>query len=365
MGFGKQVRTMATSKKQSAQNLVKVEPPKDENKVGTAAVGYVRVPLHQIEADNVWNARSGEFTEDGEDAEGGSGFEGLVTSIRDDGQTTPGVGRHHPDKSKAKKTPVSLVSGFRRYWALVKILRQRDASFADKSLDVIAKQLGDNMPTMLLEVKDMTEAQARLENIRENTARAALKPSDTVFAVMNLKKLGLSDSAMVGSLNKSQEYISKFSRIIAGFDGTNVLQEWRERKATPLSVEEMHAIATDANAKGIARTPAERATEYAERAANRVEKRGGGKKGKVETMCTSAQGVGVKLGLLVRAGAIELGGTPAELVRALFDVPEDFDADQRRQVFNAMTEGIKKGQEEPKVKDATNAKDAKKALAAN
>src|SRR5258708_531278 len=119
------------------------------------------IPLSAIHADPNRNARSGKWKLDsGFDEE--SAVAGLKDSVRVCGVKDPVKLRPTPDADR----PFALVSGFRRY-----------AASEELKLETI--------PGV---VREMTEAEARLENTRENTARTDLKPADLAWAVGELVK---------------------------------------------------------------------------------------------------------------------------------------------------------------------------------
>ena len=114
----------------------------------------VNIPLSDIHADANWNARSGKWKL-GSGFEEESAFGELKDSIRACGVKDPVKIRPTPECAR----PFALVSGFRRYAA--------------------SEELA--LGTIPAVVREMTEAEARLEHTRENTARMKLNPADLAW----------------------------------------------------------------------------------------------------------------------------------------------------------------------------------------
>lgn len=275
-------------------------------KTDKAKVDVQLIPLHLIDADHTWNCRSGEFRSDEE-----YGF--LVESIGAKGQDTAIQLRPHPDKSKAKRTPYAVVVGFRRFEALCDVLRKQNESFKEKDLVTIAKALGAQMMTAKAEVKEMTEADARAANIRENMQRENVKPADTAFAVQELLKHGKNDTEIAWSIGKGQTYASKMHRICTL--PHDVLRDWR-KNPLPLTAEEMDQLSRVEGA------PAQR-DAYEKAVRNKQPRTSTGKKSVMAQLMGQATSFASKLGGLARADLIEVTTDDWEaLIEHMIRIPD-------------------------------------------
>lgn len=159
----------------------------------------LNVPLRSIAVDVAWNARSGAWKLDS-GWEADSAFAELKESILACGVKDPVKLRPLADGER----PFALVSGFRRYGA--------------------CEELGfETIPAV---VRAMTDADARIENARENTARSDLKPPDLAWAVAEAAKFGLSDTEIARAIGMTQQYVSKLHRIMSGV-APAVTARWR------------------------------------------------------------------------------------------------------------------------------------------
>jgi len=264
------------------------------------------VPLNLIDADHTWNCRSGDFRADEE-------YGYLVESIGAKGQDTPVLLRPHPDKTKAKRTPYAVVVGFRRFEAMCDVLRKSNESYKDKDLHAIAKALGSQMATAKAEVKEMTEADARAANIRENMQRENVKPADTAFAVQELLKHGKNDTEIAWSIGKGQTYASKMHRICTL--PHDVLRDWR-KAPIPLTAEEMDQLSRIEGA-GAQRDA------YDKLVRNKQPRTSTGKKSVMAQLMGQATSFAGKLGGLARADLIELTTDDWEaLIEHMIRIPD-------------------------------------------
>jgi ParB/RepB/Spo0J family partition protein len=189
----------------------------------------VNIAAKDIIADFAWNARSGDWRADegtpDDENKGEHSFKGLVKSIKARGQDTAVTVR--PSKKAGK---FELTAGFRRFAAILEI----------------AKETNNPNPTIKAVVKKQNEAEARAENIRENTARDELKGPDLAWSLHELYKLQTagggapSDSALADEIGKSQPYVSKLLRIMKGVT-TKVTDQWRSSRV-PVTVNEMASL---------------------------------------------------------------------------------------------------------------------------
>jgi ParB-like chromosome segregation protein Spo0J len=263
------------------------------------------IPLHLIDADHTWNCRSGDFRSDEE-------YGYLVESIGAKGQDTAILLRPHPDKSKAKRTPYAVVVGFRRFEALCDVLRKQNESFKEKDLATIAKALGAQMMTAKAEVKEMTEADARAANIRENMQRENVKPADTAFAVQELLKHGKNDTEIAWSIGKGQTYASKMHRICTL--PSDVLKNWRSNPL-PLTAEEMDQLSRVEGA-------AAQREAYEKAVRNKQPRTSAGKKSVMAQLMGQATSFASKLGELARADLIEITDDWEALIEHMIRIPD-------------------------------------------
>lgn len=174
----------------------------------------LNVPLTSIAVGLAWNARSGAWKRDsGFEAE--SAFEELKESILACGVKDPVKLRPLADGGER---PFALVSGFRRYGA--------------------SEELG--LATIPAVVRAMNDAEARIENTHENTARCDLKPPDLAWAVAESAKLGLSDTDIARAIGMTQQYVSKLHRIMRDV-APAVTTRWRSSVCL-VTVDAMYAL---------------------------------------------------------------------------------------------------------------------------
>lgn len=189
----------------------------------------VNIPVKDIFADFPWNARSGDWRADegtpDDENKGEHTFKNLVKSIKARGQDTAVTVR--PSRKAGK---FDLTAGFRRYAAILEI----------------AKETNNPNASIKAVVKKQNDAEARAENIRENTARDELKGPDLAWALHELYKLQTagggapSDSALADEIGKSQPYVSKLLRIMKGVT-TKVTDQWRSSRV-PVTINEMASL---------------------------------------------------------------------------------------------------------------------------
>jgi ParB/RepB/Spo0J family partition protein len=275
------------------------------------------VLLINIDVDTAWNARSGVWTQ-GEHWETGSGFATLKASIEADGVKIPIVVRPIAEKPGC----FVLVSGFRRYEA--------------------ARQLGhDAIPAI---VREMSDVQARLENIRENTARESLKKADLAWAVGELAKQGTSDTDIAKAIGLSQPYVSKLHAIIRDLD-PNVFGAWRTARIL-VSVEEVY---------GLTKVPRER-QQAAWLAVLHAQPKPDGRSGARDGFAARrkrAQIIGTAIGKMHRRGLLSVVATDRwdELVENAVPIPRRADASERRRFAQAMANGYAKAMKDTQDED--------------
>jgi ParB/RepB/Spo0J family partition protein len=206
----------------------------------------ILIHVDDIHADLAWNARSGEWW-----------LDGLKEAKPENGEAPP----EEPKKGKKPKAPktddrtrfgdlkdsiletgtneqpilvrqaarkdgkLRLVCGFMRHRAVTEIMKEAElAKGAIKENEKLDSQKG----LIRAVFRHMNDQEARMANIRENTARDDLKGPDLCWSVGEaMKQYGFSDTTLAASLGKSQGYISKLHRIYKVIS-PKVLQQWRD-----------------------------------------------------------------------------------------------------------------------------------------
>lgn len=184
----------------------------------------IDIPVDQILIDRPWNSRSGAWEDDSGDEESQE-FNGLVESIKEDGQKTPCTVRLiEGDK------PYDLLVGFRRAAAVQKLAAESDKPAV--------------LRCIVIQADDLT---ARLENMRENATRSNLKVPDLCWGLWDIAKRAkeagepLSDSQIANRLGLNQTYVSRLLRIAENLKA-NIFRRWREGNVA-VSVAAMTKIA--------------------------------------------------------------------------------------------------------------------------
>ncbi len=136
----------------------------------------VALPLTDIVADYEWNARSGDYRTSDCDADEGRGTVGLADSMQERGQDVPVSVRPHP----SSRGRFLLVCGFRRH-AAAEMLAARGAEIK-----------GLPRAHLLCLVRALSDADARMLNIAENSNRDNLKPADFAYAIADALRLSKS-----------------------------------------------------------------------------------------------------------------------------------------------------------------------------
>ncbi len=227
------------------------------------------IPLSQIRVRWDWNARAikaealADVGSADEHGKGSTGISGLADSITDDGQDTPVVLRPNPDHDPKNPAspPYDLVCGFRRTKAVMMIASRGLASKVDHPIGKYPKWSASK-PTIRAVVRTMTETEARLANMRENTARDDISGADLCVAVTALYndykvENGGEDrgakAAIARGLSKNESYIGKLVEIGEGVPA-DCLGHWRSGATKPLSITAMYQV--------LVAEPARRAEEY-------------------------------------------------------------------------------------------------------
>jgi hypothetical protein len=276
---------------------------------------FKEIPLSDIHADMKWNGRSGDWQDpDNYNPESGeSGFRELCESIAAHGQDTPVLVR-----PRASGKGVNLVAGFRRIAAIKTV-----AKGSSKDKNHWTHEYGwpvNKKPTVRVQIRVMTDMQARSANIRENTGRLALSGPDLGWAVADYCRQYVaahgenpSSVQVAREIGKNQSYVNKLMKIM-GVSSTgqgglplDVLETWRAggtKGKLAVSTDKMVKIA-EKKSKGAPVSDDEKRAAYAEAA------KGPGDPNPeqwLESAKTKIARVAGIIGSLERAGAIELTG---------------------------------------------------------
>lgn len=226
----------------------------------------LNLPIDSIYVDYEWNRRSKaevladvtdgiqDTTRRGEHQGEGTGFQGLLESLRDDGQDIPVVVRAVENGRTMRGVPTEctyeLVAGFRRMTALRTLNGQAYLAWAKEHGRT---QVVPNTPngTVRAVVRKLSPLEARKLNIRENTFRHGLTAPDTVGIIQELAATGLTVVQIGRHLGVSHNYVSKLfpisklpAPVVAHWRGLGSLPGLDSNRLYPrLTVNQMLAIA--------------------------------------------------------------------------------------------------------------------------
>lgn len=255
------------------------------DKVIPSAALTQNILLSDIVADAGWNVRSGDFTKvakgpDGED------WLAFCKSIEEEGQDTPVTVRRHPKRTGKYE----LAAGFRRYSAI-------QAIAARGGMVPNIPGFSPTAPSIRAEVKNLTDADMRFVNLRENTARENLKAADLGYGFHELGKLNKTGTEIAFEFGLSQPYVARLKKIWDVMP--KVAELWRTAQ-NPLPVDIMRKLG-DENV-----TEAEKMTKYQALLAARKGRTGGGRSADawVKSAVNAAAEVGRVVGALDHAGLI-------------------------------------------------------------
>lgn len=243
----------------------------------------VDLPCSEIFFDRSWNSRRS-VADDRSDTGGSGGYPNLVRSLATrklDGekfpQRDPVVVRPNPMAGKLKGEPGRPflgVSGFQRYDAILFTATGREQEqnyLRDPKEGAMSEEdlhaLLDDEPTVRAFIKNLSESEARIENLAENMQRSTLSGPDVVYGLSRLWEANpeISDREAAIVLGNNSSWISKIHRIVNGTKdvvippGTlsvdqarpmSVLDAWREtpRAVTQNQMDEISRL-EDPNAK--------------------------------------------------------------------------------------------------------------------
>lgn len=184
----------------------------------------VVIPLAKVKADFKWNSRPEAETtvSEVENEIEGSSFGQLMESIDAKGQK-------EPVKVRPKGSGFELVYGFRRYAAIREL----------------AKKNGTKDPTIRCVVENLTDIEAREENMRENLARKQLSPSMTCKGLLELKSFygdKLSVTALADRVGINRPYASMMINTIGAKLKPELLEKWYG-EASETGVNRVEAVA--------------------------------------------------------------------------------------------------------------------------
>lgn len=354
----------------------------DGNIVYTPKMSTVYVPW-------AWNCRYGESS--GNELTEETGFKGLVQNIAAKaaekstadgsdiavwhGQDTPVTLRPNPYYGKKGHAGSAylymVVSGFQRAKAIAGIANgEQDVTLGAAGLDQAqVTRMHCKDPMIRAFIRNMTEIEARKENLGENMLRATLSAPDIAFGVAELRKVmpeGTTAEQVAREIGRSQQYTSKLFRIYQGLEGVvlppgslskdqtapiNVLDAWRKGTGLKATNEDLLTVAEAKGADGATLSTSEKAAAYlavVKPAVEKVKKKQG-PGAWVANAATDAEAFGVLLGNLQRDGAIEVLQLEAKhcpTIAAKYAakmVGDKFTEDMADQIATACDTGIRKG----------------------
>jgi ParB-like chromosome segregation protein Spo0J len=263
-----------------------------------------KVALSSVHFDHSWNGRSGGWMqqkhvegdqEDGITPEHGMGLPGLIDSIKAVGQddaidVVPAasvkgwVGLKSKPSSKHEWV---AVTGFRRGEAIRRIAEE----------GVNAPGIDPRNPLIKVNVKNLTEVEARARNGRENIERDNLSTADIAFIIYELGEVHkiASDTEIAIKLGKSQGYVSKLHRVMVKTK-PSITKAWRENPIDPLTVEQRIKLAD---------MPKDEQDEAYKGMLAEEPKKGAGQGGWMKSALAQAAQIGTLLGTLEREELID------------------------------------------------------------
>ena len=218
-------------------------------------IGFAQ--LDDIEADYAWNVRSGEWTKPGagpspEEEDGRPGkdhFASFCANIGTYGLKEAVHVRRMPPGSACR---YGLVNGFRRYTAVRRLA----------GLGYVVP----NLPKGQIAVKiyDMSDRDARMANVSDNTNRDNLSTTDLAKGIGDLHSDGWSESEIAVNIGRSEGFVGRITKVMTRLPPT-VTTAWRNstdlqgRTVQPLNSTEMSSICPQ---RGEAVTPEDLENRY-------------------------------------------------------------------------------------------------------
>jgi ParB/RepB/Spo0J family partition protein len=285
----------------------------------------VHIPLRDLIVDMEWNVRYGDWTADSgtgdSDDSGGHEFKELKASIGTKGQDTPIVVR-----PKGKKYQV--VVGFRRFAAI--------SQLADEAKDKNA--------TIKAVVKNLNDAEAFAENMRENTARENLNAPDSAFGILRIhdsqKAAGGTPTSvsLATETGLNQSYVAMLLRIMLGLKPA-IAQAWRKAKVK-VSLKELEKIAK------LEKTEQDKAFQEAIKNKEAIAK---GPNAWVDGAVKRAEDIGTLIGSLERDELIDAGALSFEAHILVWfpKLNKKATTSQKRKIAKAAEDAWAKAKEAP------------------
>lgn len=318
------------------------------------------VPLSSVFVDHSWNSRSGgwlqessELPKEGEAGPGEStGLAGLIASIKAKGQIQAAHVRPNPGKTKHE---YMIVTGYQRYESLRRI--------AEMGIDVPGSPAKN--PMIKVDIRNLSEAEARELNGIENLERRNLTVADTAWHIAQLaiiaKQSGMekTDTDIAAQIGLQQSYVSKLHRIMKNTQ-PSILKTWRESPIDPLTVDQRTAVWQDEKTKE-ARAKVDQEAVYKRLLEAKSEKKKVGWIGKAKQ---NAEELGVIFGVLEREGVVTLNGRKGHLLLPTFGAKYIGAKKPTDKQWEALRESFSEGREmglkapEPEEKEEKGKKEA-------
>lgn len=282
--------------------------------------GFENVLMSEIEVDYKWNIRSSTETGDTvaeSDPKGDKEFKESIAL----GQDTPvWVRKKDPKDMKKGEKPYFLVAGFRRY----------------KALSELATERGDKAATIKAEIKNYSDAEARIANVRENTGREDLAGADLCFGIGRIadgdKKL--SGNAIATLIGANQSYVAKMIRFWRKIP-MSILKDWRSNPGgRAVTIAQMTLVEELRDKEGS--TAADQEALYNKLKASKV-KKDPNPDAWIDGAVANAKVMGEILGKLSRNGHLEIVGDDffGDNIGTLVKLKKDASGESRQKVADA------------------------------
>lgn len=289
----------------------------------------IYVSPDEVKVVNNWNARSGDWTKV-VDQETGEGWDSFVASIHSEGIKTPIEVR-----PIAGKVPYEAVAGFRRHLAAI------STSYKNEKGEEVKVAPLEKIPVI---VREMTEAEARLRNIQENTARENLKGADLAWAIRELVKNSngsMNDTKIANAIGLSQPYVGKLNKIMVDVKPA-LTKAWRDA-TVKISVKEMYQLAHSAKDR---QDEVFNSLVQARSAGEGEDSKGPGSW--LKTLKKKAFNLGFTLGTMKRLEFIEgVEGEWIEVLEQIVTVPSKAKAGQKKAAVKELEKGFERGMAPP------------------
>lgn len=283
----------------------------------------IRVPLTAVKADFEWNLRKvvgdKEASLDGETEV--NEYKQLKASIDKQGQITPCVVRPRG------KDGYELASGFRRYQVLTEL----------------AKENGTKNPEVLVSVLDLDDFEMRVENLRENSARKKVDPTETLRGLIHLRELNpkISVVDIADKTGIGRSYASNLLSINERLK-PELMKRWMDSK-TEIGVNKIQKIAK------VDKDRQEEEWDNEIKTAGRGTGGGGGSKAWLTKASKDAEKYGVYLGRLQGFGCIDAEDLDFdEHLDKVITVAENMTKEEKKMLVGNLAASFQKGVKEAK-----------------